>query len=62
MTKQQRLKLAKSDLADANNVKLLMKYPHLGDATYKAELKETIRQLEEPSLFSDSEVESCLYK
>lgn len=44
--KRAKLRIAKSDLADTNNTKLLQKYPHLDDADFREQLKATIKALE----------------
>ena len=42
-----RLRILRSDLADATNPKMLEKYPHLGGAEYIEHLKASIKALEE---------------
>lgn len=45
-SRRRRLRLLRSDLADARNPKVLAKYPHLGNGKLIAQLEEAIRQLE----------------
>jgi hypothetical protein len=41
-----RLRILRSDLADATNPKMLEKYPHLGNPDYIDHLKTAIKKLE----------------
>ena len=41
-----RLRILRSDLADATNPKMLEKYPHLGNPDNIAQLKAAIKRLE----------------
>lgn len=44
---ENRLKICKSDLADLNNPKLMMKYPHLNNDDLRKQLKTSIDQIQE---------------
>lgn len=46
MTTPNRLRILKSDLKDAQNPKVLAKYPHLGNPKYIKQLEQEIQKLE----------------